>query len=79
MGIDCSSHIITIFEDRAPQVEDLKRMIGDRYSMGREGEGEGEAVVGRSGLHIRDHWSDRVSVSLIPIAANSFVRYLVQE
>ena len=77
MGIDCSSHNITTFENRAPQVEEMKRMIGDSYSMGREEGRRGRG--GGSGLHIRDHWSDRVSVSLIPIAANSFVRYLVKK
>ena len=45
MGIDCSSHTVTIFENRAPQIEELKRMIGDRYSMGRE-EGTGDKVRG---------------------------------
>ena len=58
-------------------------MIGTAWD-GRKDRGTGdrgqwEVVVGGEGLHVRDHWSDRVSVSLIPIAANSFVRYLVKK
>lgn len=56
-------------------------MIGTAWDV-RRGRGTRtgvEVVAGGVGLHVRDHWSDRVSVSLIPIAANSFVRYLVKK